>query len=89
MSNEGFCSNRTKNKETTQEMKVSVFVDMRGISGVTHAEHVLRKGKDNERARKLVTGEVDAPVKEVFEAGAKRVVVKEAIGRQPLDVSSS
>ena len=78
MFNEGFYSNRSKNKEATQKMKVFISADMEGVSGVTHAEHVLRKGKEHERARKLMTGEVNAAVEGALEAGAKKVVVNDS-----------
>ena len=53
-------------------MKVFISADMEGISGVTHAEHVRRDGKEHERARRLMTGEVNAAVEGAFEAGAKK-----------------
>jgi len=61
-------------------MKVFISADMEGISGVTHAEHVLRSGKEHERARKLMTEEVNAAVEGAFEAGAKKVVVNDSHG---------
>ncbi|MFP3985253.1 MAG: M55 family metallopeptidase [Candidatus Bathyarchaeia archaeon] len=61
-------------------MKVFISADMEGMSGVTHAEHVLREGKEHERARKLMTGEVNAAVEGAFEAGAKKVLVNDSHG---------
>ncbi len=61
-------------------MKVFISADMEGISGVTHAEHVLRDGKEHERARKLMTGEVNAAVEGALEAGAAKVVVNDSHG---------
>lgn len=61
-------------------MKVFVSADMEGISGVTHSEHVRRDGKEHERARRLMTGEVNAAVAGAFEAGAKKVVVNDSHG---------
>lgn len=61
-------------------MKVFISADMEGISGVTHAEHVRRNGKEHERARRLMTGEVNAAVEGAFEAGAKKVVVNDSHG---------
>ena len=78
MSNEGFYSDRTKNREATKKINVFISADMEGVSVVTHAEHVLRKGKEHERARKLTTGEVNAVVEGAFEAGAKKVVVNDS-----------
>ncbi len=53
---------------------------MEGVSGVTHGEHVLRDGKEHERARKLMTWEVNAAVEGVIEAGARKVVVNDSHG---------
>ncbi len=61
-------------------MKVFISADMEGISGVTHGEHVLREGKEHERARKLMTGEVNAAIEGALEAGAKKVVVNDSHG---------
>ena len=61
-------------------MKVFISADMEGISGITHAEHVLRSGKEHERARKLMTEEVNAAVEGAFEAGARKIVVNDSHG---------
>ena len=61
-------------------MRVFISADMEGISGITHAEHTLREGKEHERARKLMTGEVNAAVEGALEAGAKEVVVNDSHG---------
>ena len=54
---------------------------MEGISGVTRVEHVRRDGKEHERARRLMTGKVNAAVESgAFEAGAKKVVVNDSHG---------
>ncbi|HUV98081.1 MAG TPA: M55 family metallopeptidase [Candidatus Paceibacterota bacterium] len=61
-------------------LKVFVSADMEGVSGVTHGEHVLRDGKEHERARRLMTGEVNAAVEGALDAGAKKVVVNDSHG---------
>ena len=61
-------------------MKVFVSADMEGVSGVTHGEHVLRDGREHERARRLMTWEVNAAVEGALEAGAKKVVVNDSHG---------
>jgi D-amino peptidase len=62
------------------ELKVFISADMEGVSGVTHGEHVLRDGKEHERARRLMTSEVNAAVEGALEAGAKEVVVNDSHG---------
>jgi D-amino peptidase len=62
------------------ELKVFISVDMEGVSGVTHGEHVLRDGKEHERARRLMTGEANAAVEGALEAGAEKVVVNDSHG---------
>lgn len=61
-------------------MKVFISADLEGVAGVTHGEHVLRDGKEHERARRLMTGEVNAAVEGAFEAGAEKVVVNDSHG---------
>ncbi len=61
-------------------MKIFVSADMEGVAGVTDKEHVHRTGKEHERARQLMTGEVNAAVEGALEAGVKTVVVNDAHG---------
>ncbi len=76
--NEVFYLSKANKKRST--MKVFISADMEGISGITHAEHVLRSGKEHERARKLMTEEVNAAVEGAFEAGARKIVVNDSHG---------
>lgn len=59
-------------------MKVYLSADMEGITGVVDREHTLRDGKEHERARKLMTHEVNAAVEGALEAGAKEIIVNDA-----------
>lgn len=61
-------------------MRLFISVDMEGISGVVHAEHTSRDGKEHERARKLMTEEANAAIKGALEAGAKDVIVNDSHG---------
>jgi len=61
-------------------MKVYISADMEGIAGIVHGEHVIRDGKEHERARKLMTQEVNAAIEGAIEAGAKSIVVNDSHG---------
>ena len=63
-------------------LKVLISVDMEGVSGVVHADHTGREGKDYEIARKLMTLEANAAAQGAFEAGADVVVVNDSHGTQ-------
>ena len=61
-------------------MRVFISADMEGVAGVVHGEHTLRDGKEHERARRLMTGEVNAAVEGAIEAGASYIVVNDSHG---------
>ena len=61
-------------------MKIFISVDMEGIGGVTHREHVARDGMEHQRARELMTAEANAAVAGAIEAGATEVVVNDSHG---------
>ncbi|MEM3577526.1 MAG: M55 family metallopeptidase [Candidatus Bathyarchaeia archaeon] len=61
-------------------MKVFISADMEGVAGVVHEEHVMRDGKEHERARRLMTQEVNAAIEGALEAGAKTIVVNDSHG---------
>ncbi len=61
-------------------MKVYISADLEGVAGVTHAEHTMRDGKEHERARLLMTEEVNAAVTGAIEAGATEIVVNDSHG---------
>jgi D-amino peptidase len=61
-------------------MKVFISVDMEGATGVAHREHLLPGGNDYERARKWLTGDVNAAVEGSIAAGATEVFVNDGHG---------
>ncbi|MEW6523989.1 MAG: M55 family metallopeptidase [Bacillota bacterium] len=61
-------------------MKVFISADLEGISGVVHGDQTSSEGKDYQRARVLMTGEVNAAIEGALAAGAGEVVVNDAHG---------
>ncbi|GAA3125732.1 D-amino peptidase [Kribbella aluminosa] len=61
-------------------MKVYVSADMEGVTGVVDAEDVQPPGRDYERARVLMTEDVNAAVRGAYAAGATEVLVNDAHG---------
>jgi len=61
-------------------MRVFVSVDMEGATGVCHRDHLVAGGQDYERARRWLTGDVNAAVKGAVAAGAQDVVVADGHG---------
>lgn len=61
-------------------MKVFISADLEGIAGVVHGEHVRRDGREHDRARKLMTAEVNAAIEGALEAGAQKIVVNDSHG---------
>ncbi|MFQ6086761.1 MAG: M55 family metallopeptidase [Candidatus Bathyarchaeia archaeon] len=61
-------------------MKVFISADLEGVACVVHGEHVLRDGREHDRARKLMTAEVNAAVEGALEAGAQEIVVNDSHG---------
>ncbi|MCD5415984.1 M55 family metallopeptidase [Candidatus Bipolaricaulota bacterium] len=61
-------------------MKVYMSVDMEGMAGVTHGDHVKLEGVEYETARKWMTAEANAAIEAVLEAGATEVVIADAHG---------
>jgi D-amino peptidase len=56
-------------------MKVFISADLEGVAGIVHGEHTLRDGKEHERARKLMTHEVNAAIEGVLEVNKRATVV--------------
>lgn len=61
-------------------LKVFLAVDMEGATGVAHREHLLPGGNDYERARRWLTGDVNAAVEGAVAAGATDVLVNDGHG---------
>lgn len=61
-------------------MRVFISVDMEGATGVCHRDHLLAGGQDYERARKWLTGDVNAAVEGAVAGGASEAVVADGHG---------
>lgn len=62
-------------------MKIYVSADLEGISGITHWDETGKEGgEDYQRARRLMTREVNAAIEGALQAGAIEVVVNDSHG---------
>lgn len=61
-------------------MKVYISADIEGVAGVVTSQQCSPGNAEYERARRLMTDEVNAAVIGAFDAGAKEVVVNDAHG---------
>ena len=61
-------------------MKIFISADMEGATGIVHSSMLGPEGKDYERGRRLLTGDVRAAVEGAVLAGAWEVVVCEGHG---------
>lgn len=61
-------------------MKIYIFADMEGISGITGSSFVLTDGANYNTGRKYLTADINACVKGCFEAGASEVIVRDGHG---------
>lgn len=61
-------------------MKVYIFVDMEGISGISGSDFVVSDGKLYAEARRYYTWDVNACVRGCFEGGATAVIVRDGHG---------
>ncbi len=61
-------------------MKVFISADLEGITGVVGREYVDSKGSEYQRARELMTREVNSAIRGAINAGATKVVVNDAHG---------
>lgn len=61
-------------------MKVFISADIEGISGVVSKAHTSSAGYDYQRARMLMTEEVNAAIKGACEAGAEEILVNDSHG---------
>ncbi|MDP2870994.1 MAG: M55 family metallopeptidase [Bacillota bacterium] len=60
--------------------RVFISCDIEGITGVVGREQAGQTGKDYERARRLMTGDVNAAIAGALAAGAERIVVSDGHG---------
>lgn len=61
-------------------MKVYISADIEGISGVVSKTHTTSEGYDYQRARMLMTKEVNAAILGALDAGAEEILVNDAHG---------
>ncbi len=61
-------------------MKIYISTDMEGISGITSMHQINSGAREYERARRMMTSEVNAVIEAAFENGAKDIVVNDAHG---------
>lgn len=63
-------------------MKVKLYIsaDIEGVAGVVHSEHTTRDGREHDRARMLMTEEVNACIRGAVAAGANEIVVNDSHG---------
>ncbi|MFB6725659.1 M55 family metallopeptidase [Kribbella sp. NPDC056345] len=61
-------------------MRVYLSADMEGVTGLVDAEDVQPPGRDYERARVMMTEDVNAAVRGAYAAGATAVLVNDAHG---------
>ena len=59
-------------------MKVYISADIEGISGVVDRDDAMPGGSDYERARRLMTADVNAAIAGAYEGGATQVLVNDA-----------
>lgn len=59
-------------------MKVFISADMEGISGVAYRGLLSDESREYERARKLMTGDVNAAIEGAIEAGAEEILVNDS-----------
>ena len=59
-------------------MKIYMSVDLEGISGIVNWSFASNQGYDYARARKLMTGEVNAAIRGVVKAGARDILVNDS-----------
>jgi D-amino peptidase len=75
-------SNSKSNKISNgvKNMKVYISVDMEGVAGVVEPAQTDFKGKDYDKARKWLTGEVNAVIDAALECGAETIMVNDSHG---------
>ncbi|WP_158212456.1 M55 family metallopeptidase [Natranaerobius trueperi] len=61
-------------------MRVYISADLEGISGIVDKEYLHQKNHEYQRARKLMTNEINAAIRGAFQGGANSVLVNDAHG---------
>ena len=61
-------------------MKVFISADLEGVSGVVDASQTRMEEREFDRARRLMTGEVNAAIRGALDAGATQVLVNDSHG---------
>lgn len=61
-------------------MKIYVFVDMEGISGISGSDFVTPEGRFYQTARRFYTQDLNACVRGCFDAGADAVIARDGHG---------
>lgn len=64
----------------TKPTKIYISVDMEGIGGIGTSKMVSSGGKDYETGRRLMTNEVNAVVKAIYDLGPAEIVVNDSHG---------
>ncbi|MBX2943469.1 MAG: M55 family metallopeptidase [Cyclobacteriaceae bacterium] len=64
----------------TKPVKIFISVDMEGIGGIGTSKMTSNNGKDYDTGRKLMTAEVNAVVKAIFQVGPATVLVNDSHG---------
>ena len=59
-------------------MKIFISADIEGVSGVVDREDAIIGGREYERARRLMTADVNAAIAGAYEGGATQVLVNDA-----------
>lgn len=69
-------------------MKIAIMTDVEGVAGVINAEDWIRPyGKYYDEAKRLLTEEVNAAIRGLFDAGADEAVVIDAHGPGAINLS--
>lgn len=61
-------------------MKIFISADIEGVSGVVNKTHTTPQGHDYNRARTLMTNEVNAVIQGAIDAGAKEIIINDSHG---------
>ena len=61
-------------------LKIYISADIEGVWGIVSKEQLSNKGVDYQRARKLMTEEVNLAVDSLMKSGANEILVNDAHG---------